>query len=108
MLVQPHPPFAGPHRRPAHLVEPRGPAPGRVHQVRLAGTATAYTDDAVRRVVEGLHPVLPPGMPRPDPAQPELRCFPPDASASAADTAVPRAPAECRRPHSPSVATASS
>ncbi|MDQ1012636.1 hypothetical protein QFZ82_007121 [Streptomyces sp. V4I23] len=46
-------------------------------------TAAEYTDDAVRRVFEALHPVLPPGMPRFDPAHPDLRYFPADASASA-------------------------
>lgn len=43
-------------------------------------TAAEYSDDAVRRVFEALRPVLPPGMPRLDPAHPELRCFPADAS----------------------------
>ncbi|MFE9922804.1 hypothetical protein ACFYQA_14825 [Streptomyces sp. NPDC005774] len=43
-------------------------------------TAAAYTDNAVRSVFEALHPVLPPGMPQFDPAHPELRYFPADAS----------------------------
>jgi hypothetical protein len=43
-------------------------------------TAAEYTDDAVRRVFEALRPILPPGMPRFDPAHPDLRYFPADAS----------------------------
>ncbi|MGV9874754.1 hypothetical protein ACWDUG_18775 [Streptomyces cellulosae] len=43
-------------------------------------TAAAYTDNAVRGVFEALHPVLPPGVPQFDPAHPELRYFPADAS----------------------------
>ncbi|MFE7127052.1 hypothetical protein [Streptomyces sp. NPDC057617] len=43
-------------------------------------TVAEYSDDAVRRVFEALHPVLPPGMPQFDPAHPELRYFPADAS----------------------------
>lgn len=43
-------------------------------------TAAAYTDEAVRGVFEALHPVLPPGVPQFDPAHPELRYFPADAS----------------------------
>ncbi|MFI2506322.1 hypothetical protein [Streptomyces sp. NPDC018972] len=48
--------------------------------LRVTGTAAAYTDNAVRVVFEALHPVLPPGTPRFDPAPLELRCFPADAS----------------------------
>lgn len=43
-------------------------------------TVAAYTDEAVRGVFEALHPVLPPGVPQFDPAHPELRYFPADAS----------------------------
>ncbi|MEU5142431.1 hypothetical protein [Streptomyces sp. NPDC021139] len=43
-------------------------------------TAAAYTDEAVRGVFEALPPVLPPGVPQFDPAHPELRYFPADAS----------------------------
>lgn len=43
-------------------------------------TVEEYSDDAVRRVFEALHPVLPPEMPQFDPAHPELRYFAADAS----------------------------
>ncbi|MFE1958794.1 hypothetical protein [Streptomyces sp. NPDC059479] len=43
-------------------------------------TAAEYSDDAVRRVFEALRPVLPPGTPQFDPAHPDLRYFPADAS----------------------------
>lgn len=43
-------------------------------------TVEEYSDDAVRRVFEALHPVLPSGMPQFDPAHPELRYFAADAS----------------------------
>ncbi|MEU3922857.1 hypothetical protein [Streptomyces sp. NPDC029004] len=43
-------------------------------------TVAEYSDDAVRRVFEALHPVLPPGIPQFDPAHPELHYFPADAS----------------------------
>ncbi|BET46046.1 hypothetical protein RGQ21_10280 [Kitasatospora aureofaciens] len=43
-------------------------------------TVAGYTDEAVRGVFEALHPVLPPGVPQFDPAHPELRYFPADAS----------------------------
>jgi hypothetical protein len=43
-------------------------------------TVADYSNDAVRRVFEALHPVLPPGMPQFDPAHPELHYFPADAS----------------------------
>lgn len=43
-------------------------------------TVAEYSDDAVRKVFKALSPVLPPGMPQFDPAHPELRYFPADAS----------------------------
>ncbi|MFF2330904.1 MULTISPECIES: hypothetical protein [unclassified Streptomyces] len=48
--------------------------------LQATGTAAEYSDDAVRGVFEALHPVLPPGLPQFDPAHPELRYFPADAS----------------------------
>ncbi|WP_175439257.1 hypothetical protein [Streptomyces vilmorinianum] len=45
-------------------------------------TVADYADDAVHRVFLALRDVLPPGMPQFDPAHPELRYFPADASSS--------------------------
>ncbi|MCF3131962.1 DUF3396 domain-containing protein [Streptomyces olivochromogenes] len=43
-------------------------------------TLTGFTDDALRRVFRALAPVLPPGMPQYDPADPNVRYIPEDAS----------------------------
>lgn len=60
---------------------PRG-LPACCGRSRAAGDQDVeeYSDDAVRRVFEALHPVLPPEMPQFDPAHPELRYFAADAS----------------------------
>lgn len=50
--------------------------------IQATRTVADYTDDAVRRVFDALRPILPPGKPQFDPAHPELRYFPADASRS--------------------------
>ncbi|MGW3644544.1 hypothetical protein [Streptomyces sp. NPDC000878] len=42
-------------------------------------TISGYSDEAMRRTFENLAPVLPPGLPRFDPANPEVRFVPEDA-----------------------------
>ncbi|MFF4054440.1 hypothetical protein ACFYZ8_18205 [Streptomyces sp. NPDC001668] len=44
-------------------------------------TLTGFSDDAMRDVFRVLAPVLPAGMPRFDPAHPEVRYVPEDAGA---------------------------